>query len=228
MDEFSSSNLIAAMPNLYFFRDTHWNTAGDLFVRGIIADRNPDNSRQIQMTWNGLNVPAEWISYLNWSEQDHRFWFVPHQNRRFVQIRVPAKHASLTHAPHHTIDIIARDPSDDSPRVFAIYPDLEQLAPLPPIVSIERVSGKGATAYNYVNNGRTDFLRFSILARQHGVEVNDPTVKILDWGCGCARLTRHFLELPNGRNRVVGVDIDADNIAWSSNNISPNSFLSAR
>ncbi len=37
-------------------------------------------------------------------------------------------------------------------------------------------------------------------------------LRILDWGCGCGRLTRHLLE--RGYGAVVGIDIDAENIAW--------------
>jgi SAM-dependent methyltransferase len=35
---------------------------------------------------------------------------------------------------------------------------------------------------------------------------------ILDWGCGCGRVTRNFYSQP--RARIVGLDIDQDNINW--------------
>jgi SAM-dependent methyltransferase len=35
---------------------------------------------------------------------------------------------------------------------------------------------------------------------------------ILDWGCGCGRVTRYFHLLPGVR--VVGIDIDQDNVNW--------------
>src|SRR5229473_4630133 len=35
---------------------------------------------------------------------------------------------------------------------------------------------------------------------------------ILDWGCGCGRVTRNFDLLPEVR--VVGIDIDSDNVNW--------------
>jgi SAM-dependent methyltransferase len=41
--------------------------------------------------------------------------------------------------------------------------------------------------------------------------------RILDWGCGCGRSTRHFAALGDGR--LLGVDIDADNIAWCSTHL---------
>ena len=36
--------------------------------------------------------------------------------------------------------------------------------------------------------------------------------RILDWGCGCGRLTRYFRDLPG---EIHGIDIDRDNIEWS-------------
>ena len=40
---------------------------------------------------------------------------------------------------------------------------------------------------------------------------------MLDWGAGCARLTRWFID--KGEAEVTGVDVDADNIAWCVENI---------
>jgi SAM-dependent methyltransferase len=45
---------------------------------------------------------------------------------------------------------------------------------------------------------------------------------ILDWGCGCGRVIRHLLataELAGKKPRVVGADIDADNVQWCRENL---------
>lgn len=47
-------------------------------------------------------------------------------------------------------------------------------------------------------------------------------IKVLDWGCGCGRLTRHLLEL--GCTDVTGIDIDPVNISWSHKNLSKANF----
>lgn len=39
-----------------------------------------------------------------------------------------------------------------------------------------------------------------------------PNLQLLDWGCGCGRVARHFASLPGVSIR--GVDIDADNVGW--------------
>jgi SAM-dependent methyltransferase len=40
---------------------------------------------------------------------------------------------------------------------------------------------------------------------------------VLDWGCGCGRLTRHLKKYTE--SKVDGVDIDSMNIEWCSENI---------
>lgn len=41
--------------------------------------------------------------------------------------------------------------------------------------------------------------------------------RVLDWGCGCGRVLRYFHDVPGCR--VVGADIDADNLAWCRANL---------
>ncbi|MGH8558123.1 MAG: class I SAM-dependent methyltransferase, partial [Methylococcales bacterium] len=45
------------------------------------------------------------------------------------------------------------------------------------------------------------------------------SVALLDWGCGCGRIARHFLESDVRPGRVVGVDIDPVSIAWCQKNL---------
>jgi SAM-dependent methyltransferase len=40
--------------------------------------------------------------------------------------------------------------------------------------------------------------------------------RILDWGCGCGRLSRYFADL---QVTVTGADVDADNVRWCSENL---------
>lgn len=60
--------------------------------------------------------------------------------------------------------------------------------------------------------GYTTFLRIrKILRERLGRDYTD-FASILDWGCGCGRMSRYFHWLPG--TRVTGIDIDADNVAW--------------
>jgi cyclopropane fatty-acyl-phospholipid synthase-like methyltransferase len=47
---------------------------------------------------------------------------------------------------------------------------------------------------------------------------------ILDWGCGCARVTCFVAEFAPGK--ITGIDIDPDNIAWCKKNITEAEFES--
>lgn len=88
---------------------------------------------------------------------------------------------------------------------------------MPPKTNIERVSGFGATAYNYFCNGASDFLRFANIGSAHGVDPLLSGASVLDWGAGCGRLTRWFVD--RGAANVVGIDVDAENVEWCKSNL---------
>jgi SAM-dependent methyltransferase len=109
--------------------------------------------------------------------------------------------------------------ADDHQRVlpFVQIHDWKTRLPVPPKENIERVSGFGANAYIYFSNGASDFTRFLRTAADHGFDALSENTRILDWGCGCGRLTRWFAD--RGAGQYVGVDVDAENIAWCKENI---------
>ena len=47
--------------------------------------------------------------------------------------------------------------------------------------------------------------------------------RMLDWGCGCGRLSMHFMDVPRGP-RVFGCDIDRQSIAWCAENLPQGAF----
>jgi SAM-dependent methyltransferase len=64
----------------------------------------------------------------------------------------------------------------------------------------------GATAFVGLRDG---------LKQTTGHDLQD-LPRILDWGCGCGRITRHLGQLPV---QVTGVDVDADNVGWCQANM---------
>lgn len=46
---------------------------------------------------------------------------------------------------------------------------------------------------------------------------------MLDWGCGCGRVTQHLMRRTSAK--VCGIDIDAENVAWCSKNFSDGTFV---
>ena len=80
----------------------------------------------------------------------------------------------------------------------------------PPAVRMLRVIGDDSTA-RFGMGGATIFNNAARLLSEIGYGWDD-FPQILDWGCGCGRLTRYLVG--ETRSAVTGIDIDADNIAW--------------
>jgi len=95
---------------------------------------------------------------------------------------------------------------------------IESLLPVPPLDLMKRV-----TIYTcfYITGGLHSYRDFWSAIRRH----TDPATlgAVLDWGCGCGRLTRHFISF-SGIPRICGCDIDAGAIAWCAENLAPAQF----
>lgn len=88
--------------------------------------------------------------------------------------------------------------------------------PLPEPFRRARVHG-GSDEGAFRLEGLSTYKKFeAILQQQFGRRYTDFPA-ILDWGCGCSRVLRHFK--PDPMQTVTGIDIDADNVAWCAANI---------
>ena len=209
--------LNSLLPDYWWFRTAHFMIADKMRVNGTILISEDQDPADIVGYFNGEEVEVSAPTQDNYA--DRAFWFAP-QHRRFGL----SFDAPISAGARSTTSCFAPRGIDTSTLVSGQFVDWKSLSPTPPVGNIERVSGKGATAYNYYNNGLTDYLRFTNVARAHGVEVSDPDTRVLDWGCGCGRLTRLLLDGAGNRENVKGVDIDPDNIAWSAKHLSETAF----
>jgi SAM-dependent methyltransferase len=66
--------------------------------------------------------------------------------------------------------------------------------------------------------GLTDFRRICSMLEQYLPKLSSAPLRILDWGCGCGRLSR-FMENHFGEESVFGVDFDPVNIQWDQQNL---------
>jgi SAM-dependent methyltransferase len=88
--------------------------------------------------------------------------------------------------------------------------------PLPAQQNIIRVAGHVGND-GFLLHGATWHNRLELLVRRHmGRETKD-LERILDWGVGCGRIARHFLE--RGHRNIFGADIDDLNIQWLHSNL---------
>jgi SAM-dependent methyltransferase len=88
--------------------------------------------------------------------------------------------------------------------------DREALGPFPPPDLMLRVTGSDNPDFFRADGGRT-FADFAAAVERRGGFGR--IRRMLDWGCGCGRVTAHFLA--DGRvGEVHGVDIDGEATAW--------------
>lgn len=92
--------------------------------------------------------------------------------------------------------------------------------PLPEPERRERVHGSRDEA-SFRLEGFSAYCKLEKALRRAGRSYDD-CPRILDWGCGCGRVTRYFAR--NRRSFVHGVDIDSDNIGWCRRNLAFGSF----
>ncbi len=95
---------------------------------------------------------------------------------------------------------------------FVRPPSLDA-APLPPPELAERVSAVSGPVF------RTQGLKgFTDLAEQIDRHTDlGSAARVLDWGCGCGRFTRHLIDAEF--TRVRGCDIDAEAVEWCTRNL---------
>src|SRR5215210_2606915 len=95
------------------------------------------------------------------------------------------------------------------------YPDDREAPPLPDPERRRRVAGND-NAGLFRLEGYTTFKKLDLALRKAENKGLGEFQNILDWGCGCGRVTRYFYALPNVKLR--GVDIDSDNLNWCRQN----------
>jgi SAM-dependent methyltransferase len=97
------------------------------------------------------------------------------------------------------------------------YPDDENEPALPEPERRRRVAGNEGEGL-FRLEGFTTFKKLDLALRKHQDKGLEDFQNILDWGCGCGRVTRHFHRLSN--SNVTGVDVDADNLDWCKKHLS--------
>lgn len=101
------------------------------------------------------------------------------------------------------------------------YPDPRCSTPLPEDERIARIIGQPDRS-SYLFGGATTALRYEAYLKERFGRSYRDFRRILDWGCGCGRVTRHLVGTPGPA--IMGADIDADNIAWCRDNLVGGAF----
>jgi len=92
--------------------------------------------------------------------------------------------------------------------------------PTPPVHLIDRVAAINNPAF-FLILGLQTYREFSKTIGKYG---NPAAIKsMLDWGCGCGRVTRFFLKFSDIPD-ISGCDIDSEAIKWCRDNLAPGKF----
>jgi SAM-dependent methyltransferase len=97
--------------------------------------------------------------------------------------------------------------------------DVDQSFPAPPAELLKRVWIQNAHVFRI--SGLKSFGEYAQAIFRH--RDLRSFRRMLDWGCGCGRLTMNFMEVPRGP-RVFGCDIDRQSIQWCSEHHPRGSF----
>jgi SAM-dependent methyltransferase len=88
--------------------------------------------------------------------------------------------------------------------------------PLPPARLRAQVGPLHADATFFLESGKHNASLIRDLLRESGTSIDD-IGSLLDWGCGCGRLLRHWANLTG--TSVFGCDIDQRMVGWCNENL---------
>jgi SAM-dependent methyltransferase len=121
--------------------------------------------------------------------------------------------------PFHTIELLPSGAINDKgseASSWAVFDPTSETDPLPPADNIYRVIGNRMVA-PYQLGGATVATRLGAYVRRLTGKGIDQIGPILDWGCGCARVSRYLRTL--GCEDLIGADVDATNVEWCRANV---------
>jgi methyltransferase family protein len=98
-------------------------------------------------------------------------------------------------------------------RVPNLEPMFNQISPIPSPKNIKRISGHDDSRSEIFLRGGYDHLNsiFNLMDVCSNIVLTDAS-RVLDWGVGCGRISRH---MPNHlRKNLIGIDVDPINVEW--------------
>ncbi len=162
-------------------------------------------------------IPFERVRYPLEREDIQRiFWWAPHSRFSGFHCRTPFSPAQAEAGTAAALAYVAKSTglpfSEHHNHYYCRSTDL----PLPPPEKRRRVQG-AANEYFFLLEGCSIYVKLERALKTHVGKGYSDFSRVLDWGCGCGRLSRYFAEQPNPR--LTGVDIDEDNVGWCRENL---------
>jgi SAM-dependent methyltransferase len=208
------AGLLASPP----FVITSAERCGDsLCITGLLIPKTRSGPLNLELRVNG-----EPFGQIDWSEprQDRKdyFWFLGPLGR--CQFNATVAGAQLNGVSALRLEAVDAETGQPvNPYQFHEIPLEPMPANLPDAKAQMRVLG-WADDLLFWTTGRDHMRAIVELVAKYRGHVNWRSSCMLDWGCGCGRISRQFMEdkeLHPGR--LVGVDIDPVNIQWCKENL---------
>ena len=147
---------------------------------------------------------------LPWPEIGKIFWYKPGSDQCGFSCRSSLLPAELFADGFAVLNCVNRTTGLPISEDFNIYFPDDKGPELPDEERRARVWGTDASTF--VLEGFSTFKKLDLALRRTTNRGLSDFVDILDWGCGCGRVTRNFYRLPKAQ--VVGIDVDEDNVSW--------------
>jgi SAM-dependent methyltransferase len=181
---------------------------GTFEVRGWAL---PPAGRQADLTFTIDDRPFAEIEYpLPRADLARIFWFHPGAGEAAFRCRTPLETIGFA-TGYATLRCVRRDTGQALRAEYDYYyPARGNEPPLPDEARRIRVAGNPSGDV-FRLEGFTTLRKIEHVLNGLGTGLHVAR-RILDWGCGCGRMTRYIPRFTSAQ--VTGVDIDADNLAW--------------
>lgn len=193
---------------------------GRLSMTGWILP--PSTIHNPKFSINGARVDEVHFPIFRPGMQD-LFWQRPNAANSGFALTSSQKAQELFKKGYISIRITFRGQPLKYPFQYDWYlPSPHQQLPLPDAERRFRVIGTDSIE-PFLRGGFTDFMKMRQLLKRLTRKDYSNFHSILDWGCGCGRVARHFSAVK--RAQFTGGDIDGDNIDWCAGNLDFGRFV---
>ena len=163
-------------------------------------------------TLNGR--PFEHVEYPRERDDIGRvFWWLKGSARSGFRCRT---HFAAANGSPLALDYVSRSSGRPFSGLHGFAVRQQDGLPLPAPERRQRVQGSDSECF-FLQEGCSAYVKLEQALREHAGKSYGEFSRVLDWGCGCGRLARHFA--PGLKPRLTGVDIDGDNVAWCRENL---------
>ncbi len=148
------------------------------------------------------------------------FPHVPHADQAGFDFQIPS-----TVARKGVIELFGLHRGQPVARMVTPFrDDLHRKVPTPPPVLMARVAGTRDAVYFRAGGYKAFYELRAALERHRPLE---RVRRLLDWGCGCGRVTAHWLRLRR-RPEVHGCDVDGGAVSWCRVKLRRGTFTTVR